>query len=163
MKKTISKLFYKYLSPHFRGGVALGNKKRVRIGSHTYINNPKNLHISDDVFIGNFNNIDSSIFISIGKGTQITNFVSILNHSSHKAVSLLKDKYFDEVLQLPLLNREKVVIGEYCFIGPYSCIMPGTIVGNGCIIQAYSYVKGTFPNGVIIGGNPAKIIGNVEK
>jgi serine acetyltransferase len=37
--------------------------------------------------------------------------------------------------------------------------MPGTILGNGCIVGAGAVVTKSFPDGSIVAGNPAKIIG----
>ena len=56
----------------------------------------------------------------------------------------------------------KVNIGKYTFIGPHSTIMPNTTIGKGCIVSAYSYVKGNYPDFSIISGNPAKIVGDTR-
>ena len=48
------------------------------------------------------------------------------------------------------------------FIGPHVTIMPDTHIGKGCIVSAYSYVKGDFPDFSIIAGNPAKVIGDTR-
>ena len=158
MKKNLIKLLYRYISPHFRRGTYLFSNSSISIGSHTSINYPSNLDLGDNVFIGNFNNIDSSVYVRIGKFTQITNYVSILNHSSHKAVGILKENYGIHNKQIELIGQGKVHIGSFCFIGAYTCIMPGSVIGNGCVVKAYSYVNGNFPDNVLIGGNPAKII-----
>jgi acetyltransferase-like isoleucine patch superfamily enzyme len=54
-------------------------------------------------------------------------------------------------------------IGKYSFIGPHCTLMPGTKLGKGTLVQAYSYLKGEFPDYSIIGGNPAKIIGDTRE
>ena len=51
-----------------------------------------------------------------------------------------------------------VKIGDNCWIGAKVTILDGTKIGNGCIVAAGAVVKGTFPDNVIIGGVPAKII-----
>ena len=38
----------------------------------------------------------------------------------------------------------------------------GTTIGNNCIIGANSLVKGTFPDGSVICGNPARVVQNTE-
>lgn len=163
MKDKIIKLIYKYLSPHHRTGRCLFANNSIRLGSHTFINYPSKMKVGDDVFIGNFNTIDSSVSIKIGKGTQITNYITILNHSSHNAVSLLKDSYKDPKKQSQEIGQGEVLIGEYCFIGPYSCIMPNSKIGSGCIVKAYSYINGSFPDNVLIGGNPAKVLKKLDE
>ena len=42
-------------------------------------------------------------------------------------------------------------------------IMPGTTIGKGCMVSAYSYVNGVFPDFSIIAGNPAVVTGDTRK
>ena len=39
-----------------------------------------------------------------------------------------------------------------------SIVLKGTVLGDGVIVGAGSVVSGTFPDNVIIGGNPARVI-----
>ena len=56
----------------------------------------------------------------------------------------------------------KIKIGNNCFVGMNSILLPGVEIGDNSIVAAGSVVTKKFPDGVIIGGNPAKIIGNVN-
>lgn len=59
---------------------------------------------------------------------------------------------------------EPVVIGDYCWIGMNSIIMPGVSLGPSVIVGGGSVVTHSFPDGyVVIAGNPAKIIKNLDK
>lgn len=49
-------------------------------------------------------------------------------------------------------------IGERCFIGAHSIILPGVSVGDGCIVGTGSVVTRDVPSGCIVAGNPARII-----
>lgn len=51
-----------------------------------------------------------------------------------------------------------VIIGTNCWIGAKVTILDDTKIGNGCIIAAGAVVKGEFPDNVIIGGVPARIL-----
>ncbi len=54
-------------------------------------------------------------------------------------------------------------IGENCFIGARSIILPGITIGDGCIVGSGSVVTKDVPSGCIVAGNPAKVIReNVE-
>lgn len=49
-------------------------------------------------------------------------------------------------------------IGENCFIGGESIILPGITIGDNCVIGAGSVVTKDIPPQCIVAGNPAKII-----
>ena len=92
--------------------------------------------------------------ISIGNNVTITSGVVLLTHDG----------------SLWLMNDEKgrrymfrrVSIGNNVFIGVNSIIMPGVKIEDNVIVAAGSIVTKSVPKGVIIAGNPAKIIGSYE-
>ena len=51
-----------------------------------------------------------------------------------------------------------ITVGNNCWIGTSVIILPGTKLGNNCIVAAGSIVNGEFKNNSLIGGNPAKFI-----
>jgi len=116
------------------------------------------------VFIWHFTILDSYNGIKLGDGVQIGTRVGIFTHSSHNSIRY----YVKEYHNIYFDNHKgrlkgSVEIGDYTFIGANSIIMPKTTIGKGCIISAFSYVQGDFPDFSIISGNPAKIIGDVKK
>jgi acetyltransferase-like isoleucine patch superfamily enzyme len=56
------------------------------------------------------------------------------------------------------IKKKAIIIGNGCFIGMNAILLKGTELGNNCVVGAGSVVCGTFPDNVIIAGNPAKII-----
>ncbi|NBJ89275.1 CatB-related O-acetyltransferase [Acutalibacter sp. 1XD8-36] len=58
--------------------------------------------------------------------------------------------------QLP--HKGDIVIGNDVWIGRKSIIMPGTKIGDGAIIAAYSLVACEVPPYTVFGGNPARFI-----
>ena len=61
-----------------------------------------------------------------------------------------------------LENAEGITIGNNCWIGGHSTILPGTKLGNNVVVASGSVVRGSFPDNVVIGGVPAKIIKNID-
>jgi acetyltransferase-like isoleucine patch superfamily enzyme len=49
-------------------------------------------------------------------------------------------------------------IGERCFIGAHSLILPGVAVGDGSIVGAGSVVTRHVDAGTIVAGNPARVV-----
>ena len=57
----------------------------------------------------------------------------------------------------------RIKIGDNCFIGRNSIILPGVQLSKNIIVGAGSVVTKSFrEDGVIIAGNPAKVIGRID-
>ena len=91
--------------------------------------------------------------ISIGKATTISTEVVFLTHDYSISKGL---KLIDAELNGRFLKS--IHVGDNCFIGMRTILLPGTTIGNNVIIGAGSIVKGTFPDNVVVAGNPARII-----
>ncbi|MGC6432935.1 MAG: acyltransferase [Crocinitomicaceae bacterium] len=133
----------------------------TRVSNSTVIVNKENLKLGNHVFIGHYNFIESSNGITIKDGTQITNYISILSHSSHISIRLYGENYqkHDDLVGY---KKGKVEIGEYTFIGPHSTILPNSKVGKGSLIKPYTLVKGVYPPFSIIEGNPGIVVGSTK-
>ena len=53
-------------------------------------------------------------------------------------------------------DSANVKIGDHVWLGDNVTIMKGSVIGNGCIIQANSTVIGTIPDLAIAGGHPCR-------
>lgn len=60
-------------------------------------------------------------------------------------------------------NKGTPVIGNYVYIGCGACILGGVKVGNNAVIGANAVVVKDVPECAIMGGVPAKIIGEVKE
>ncbi len=56
-----------------------------------------------------------------------------------------------------------ITIGDNCFIGMHSIIMPGVSVGDNSIVGAGSVVTHDVPPNSVVAGNPAKVIKSVDE
>jgi acetyltransferase-like isoleucine patch superfamily enzyme len=52
----------------------------------------------------------------------------------------------------------EIVVGDNVFVGMGALILPNVKIGNNCIIGANSVVTKNVPDGVIVAGNPARIV-----
>ena len=151
-------VFFRILFGERSAGVDLPG---TRISPSTVIEHEDRLHLADDVFIGHFNYIEASAGVRIGRGTQVTNFVSIVSHSTHRAVrvaaGLSGAALEDAVIRAP------IAIGERCFVGPHSTIEAGTVLGHGTLVAAHSRVRGVFPDFAVLSGSPARQVGDTRQ
>lgn len=135
----------------------------TRIAPSTCIDGEAGLVLGDHVFIGQFNYIDATAGLTIGEGVQIANFVSIVTHSSHRAIRLLGRSYVTHTGPLPAYIKAPIDIGAYAFIGPHSLVEAGSRIGKGAVISAYAQVRGVVPDFAIMAGQPARQIGDVRE
>jgi len=133
----------------------------TRISNSTFIDHPKGFNVANDVYIGHHNFIECSHKVTIETGCQITSFVSVTSHSSHDSIRLYGAAYKGKT-NLIGYQKGAVFIGAYTYVGPHTTIMPGSKIGKGCLIAAYSYVQGDFPDFSIIKGNPAAVVGSTK-
>ena len=92
--------------------------------------------------------------ITIGNNVQLTRGVAIHTHGgAHVIRHCIPD--FDIF--------GKVTIKDWAYIGAHAQIMPGVTIGEGAIVAAGSVVTKSVPNGMVVGGNPAKILCTVDE
>lgn len=51
-----------------------------------------------------------------------------------------------------------VHVGDHCFIGAHSIILPGVTIGDHCIVSAASVVARDVPAASLAAGNPARVL-----
>ncbi|MDE4085891.1 acyltransferase [Planococcus maritimus] len=56
----------------------------------------------------------------------------------------------------------KIVIGDNVFVGMDSLLLPGISIGDNSIVAAGSVVTKSFPSNSVIGGNPARLITDLD-
>jgi acetyltransferase-like isoleucine patch superfamily enzyme len=135
----------------------------TRVSPSTCFEHPEGLVLADDVFIGHFNVIEALHGVRIDAGVQITNFVSILTHSSHRSLRLMGHQYGAvPIEQRPGFVAGPVHIGAFCFIGPHSVIEANTTLGKGCLVASHSRVRGEFADFSVIAGSPAQRVGDTR-
>ncbi len=107
--------------------------------------------VGDNCRFYSLNFFSEPYLIEIGSDVIISGNVIFLTHDG--GVYLLKE-------QIPNIRGSygKIKIGNNCFIGMGSIILPNIEIGNNCIIGAGSVVTKNFPDNSVIMGNPASVI-----
>lgn len=118
---------------------------------------PDNLiEIGDGSYIGMNTLLNGfSAKLIIGKRVSIAQNVNIMTDSGPNASEKMQE-FFP-------IEKKETIIGDDCWIGTGSIIMPGVKLGKMCVVAANSFVSTSFPEFSVIGGNPAKFIKKLEK
>ncbi|MDP3941288.1 MAG: acyltransferase [bacterium] len=130
-------------------GIKIGTGSTIHTMMRLY--DPRNISIGNDTVIGEGAVLDGREKLTIGNHVDIASDVMIYN-SEHN----IDAEHFaaDEGV-----TSAPVTIGDYVFIGPRSIILPGVTIGKGAIVAAGAVVTKDVSPFAIVGGVPAKVIG----
>jgi len=126
-------------------GIKIDFSSIINMGARLY--NPENISIGTDSVVGEGAILDGRDKLIIGSHVDIASQVMIYN-SEHD----IHDPTFKA-------TEAPVTIGDYVFIGPRAIILPGVTIGKGAVIGAGAVVTKDVGQFEIVGGVPAKKIG----
>lgn len=92
--------------------------------------------------------------VTLGDHVSITGGVNFITHEG--GVWLLRETDPDVDVFNP------ITVGNNVFIGARAMILPGVRIGNNVIVAGASLVSKDVPDNTIVGGVPAKVIGNTD-
>lgn len=126
-------------------GVKIGKKSTIHVGVKFYA--PRGVSVGDGTLVGDHAVLDGRAPLKIGDHVDIASQVMIYNFEHD-----INAEDFKPV-------GGPVEIGDYVFIGPRAIILPGVKVGTGAVVAAGAVVTKDVPERAIVGGVPAKVIG----
>lgn len=135
--------------------IFVGKNARLTIGHSVSIGPGVNMIVKDNGQL----TIGSSTYFTSDIHLEVVNKIEIgSNCAISWGVTIIDDNHHQVLPESPLQRPNQVKIGEHVWIGCNVTILTGTEIGKNSIVAAGSVVKGIFPDHVVIGGNPAKII-----
>jgi acetyltransferase-like isoleucine patch superfamily enzyme len=118
-----------------------------------YLKNYDKLHIGSNVKV-NDAYFDTSGEIKIGDATFFGWGVKVIT-GTHPI-------YEKGVARQRMSSFRPVTIGAGVWVASYAIILPETVIGDDSVVSAGSVVKGVFPSGQLISGNPAKVVKSIN-
>ena len=166
MKKTISGRNMKFnfrqqvlgrircLFFSFFKGVTFG--KNVYIGSGCNISAIYKLEFGSDIYIGK--RVTIEVEGRVGNGVIIANNVGVVGKKDHDIFHSNVSAFSANTVRNDRSLSLPVIIEDGVWIGYGSCILSGVTLGRNCVIAAGSVVIADVAPGMIVAGNPARVV-----
>lgn len=148
LRKTIFRRLISLVLTDDERGEYFGLPEGTRIREGAKIISPEKLKIGEHCWIGEGAMLDASGGLTIGSHTSIGLSAMIWSHSSHIA-NLCMENYPGS----PLIERKPTSIGEGCFIGGLTFIMPGVHIGDRVLVRPLTVVDRDVPSRSIVDSN----------
>jgi acetyltransferase-like isoleucine patch superfamily enzyme len=136
-----------------------GFHKGLRFGSNVYFGRMITIDcpVGADMAVGNRVTFTQGIFVGVMKSVKIGDDVLIGEY-----VSIREANHAFDDLSLPIrlqgMVGEPISIGDDCWVGRGSCILPGSELARGVVVGANSVVSGSIAGNSIIAGSPARVL-----
>ncbi|MGG5357456.1 MULTISPECIES: chorismate mutase [unclassified Enterococcus] len=128
--------------------------KHLYMEPSIYFDYGYNISVGEN-FYANFN----SIFLDVSKITIGDNCMFAPNVQLYTATHPLNPDQRNSGQEY----AQPITIGDNVWIGGGAIIMPGVTLGNNVVVGAGAVVTKSFPDNVVVAGNPAKIIKKIEE
>lgn len=135
-----------------------GENALITLGENVRIVNSLYIECGNEtkVTIGNNTSFDKTIIFSayanieIGNDCMFSYDVYLRNHDSHFI--------FDKTTGGRINYGKSIEIKDHVWVGQNSILLPGVKVGEGSVVGAGCITSSSFPNNVVIAGNPGRVI-----
>lgn len=125
--------------------------KKCTVQSAAYIYGSRN---SNPVCFGNSTVISHGCMLLGEGGLSVGDFTHL--GPAVVVTTQYGDSASDQCSENPIVKYSPVKIGKGCWIGAGSVIMPGTVLGDRCIVAPNSVVYGVWKDNAKLAGNPAR-------
>lgn len=115
----------------------------------------KGIKIGSNSAIGQFSEFGAAGGIVIGNDVIMGSYISFHseNHNFNDTTKLIREQG---------VTSKGIQLGNNIWVGAKVTFLDGCVVGNNTVVAAGAVVNGIFPDNVIIGGVPAKILKDID-
>jgi acetyltransferase-like isoleucine patch superfamily enzyme len=145
-----------------------GRKESVYFSDYCNVTGSINLNSNGSIHIGEYVYMSNIIMridhdLNIGSHCMFGPNVKLWDSNNHPIDKYERHKQCEHIAHKGLIDSYlsgggSIKIGSDVWVGMDSTILGGVSIGNGSIVAAGSVVTKSFPDNVLIGGVPAKVI-----
>ena len=147
--------YYNYMHVQERRKITLG--AAPRISPVATFANGQNITLGDRVHIG----AHCYIWAGPGKGRIVMGDDCLLGPNVMMTAANYRFRDGHPVTEQAMTEAD-IILGRDVWLATSVVVLPGTRLGDGCVVGAGAVVRGEFPPMSIIAGNPGKIVGTRE-
>lgn len=134
-------------------GVNIGKDSSIFMGCYWYFyrplgRNPQAMIVGDHTIVNRRCTLDGRGGLRLGNNVSISPEVMLIT-SQH----LKDDPEFG-------IEDKPIVVEDYAWVGSRAILLPGVTIGTGAVVAAGAVVSRDVPPYAVVGGIPAKVIGN---
>lgn len=145
------KISWRWFKRLFQRALSLqeANERRIRALRS------RGVKIGEDCLIYTANFSTEPYLIEIGNRVGIAGGTQFVTHEG--GVWLLRKEHPDAQI------FGRITVGDDTMIGMNCIILPGTHIGSDCVVGAGSVVRDEIPDGSVVVGNPAQVVGKTSR
>lgn len=134
----------------------------VKIGAYSFLTTTSHLSkygiglkMGNNSAIGDYTHFGASGGIEIGNDVIMGSYISFHseNHNFSDNKKLIREQG---------VTSKGIKLGNNIWVGAKVTFLDGSQIGNNCVVAAGAVVNAVFPDNVVIGGVPAKILKKIE-
>jgi acetyltransferase-like isoleucine patch superfamily enzyme len=133
-------------------GASLGHHTGIHLGCHVWFYTPRQVR-RDGFRLGDYSRVNRDCCLDVRGGLDVGDHVSI---SPEVTILTASHRVNDPGFRVELAQ---VVIEDHVWIGTRAMILPGVVLGRGCVVAAGAVVTRDVPSLTIAAGVPAKPVG----
>jgi len=124
----------------------------VHIDRGVWIASPQNLRAGPGLVLARGTVMTCAGGIEIGSGC-LFGYYSFVCSANHTVPT-----FIDEPIYSIGHDLAPVRIGDNCWVGAHACVLPGVILGDGCVVGAGTVVPNSAPEGALLVGASARVV-----
>lgn len=134
----------------------------MKIGAYSFLTTTSHLSkygiglkMGNNSAIGDYTHFGASGGIEIGNDVIMGSYISFHseNHNFSDNKKLIREQG---------VTSKGIKLGNNIWVGAKVTFLDGSQIGNNCVVAAGAVVNSVFPDNVVIGGVPAKILKKIE-